>query len=119
MSEASSDENYEPMNFEEAVEFMTQPESSEVHMTLRMALERTPAILKTQDESGNSLLHHAAFNGRLTCCLAFLEVGAHPGLRNKDGENPGHIATALSYSEIASAVYDAMEKVRPADAWCF
>jgi len=82
-------------------------------------LERTPVILKTQDEDGNSLLHHAALNGRLTCCEAFLEVGAHPGIRNKDGENPGHVASALSHSEIASAVYNAIDKVRPADAWCF
>jgi hypothetical protein len=119
MSEAAPEESLEPMTFEEAVEYMKQPEGADVHEALKLALMRTPDVAKTADAAGNTLLHHAALNGRLACCVALVESGAHPGVRNKGGENPAHIASALSFTEIVSVVYGGIEKARPKEAWYF
>jgi len=52
----------------------------------------TPGLVSATDENGDTLLHHAAFNGNLRMCDVLMARGANKTARNGDDQTPYDLA---------------------------
>ena len=62
------------------------------------------ADINNRDESGNTVLHHAAANGKVEFVAELLKAGADPNAKNKDLDTPLHYAVIDNNISVVEAL---------------
>ena len=57
---------------------------------------------EVRDENGSSLIHQAAYNGRLSIVEKLLAAGINPNLRDAEGATALHHASQMGYADVCN-----------------
>ena len=74
---------------------------------VKVLLQAPRLSLNSQDETGNTALHHAASNANAEMLVLLLEAGIDQNIENNSGTTAAQLVTALSNSEELSALFSA------------
>jgi ankyrin repeat protein len=64
----------------------------------------TAAVINAQDQSGNTILHHAAQTGNSNTVALLIELGANKNIKNIAGENPVDIAERWKRRDVVTVL---------------
>lgn len=68
--------------------------------TLRAMVSADPSLVRQQNSAGLTLLHLAAWNGRLETAEFLLEQGADANVRDYNGDTPLHFAASWGFPDL-------------------